>query len=206
MLRRLRHDHWVQLMVAPYPLTWPEGIPRWKHERQAGQFKASLSAAMGNVETSLRLFGSDSGKPVTNMVISSNVTLGVNRPADPGVAIWFTWDGLSVAIPVDRYSKVEANLQAIHHVLEARRTEMRHGTLALVRAAMAGFAQLPPPSSKPTWRVVMKLNGRADITPADVESRFKALTKQRHPDVPGGSAEAMAELIRAREEALKELK
>src|SRR4051812_27777804 len=105
-------------MVNAFPLTWPPAFPRSK-SRIEGQFKTSLAGALQNVESSLALFGKDSGKKIDNMVISSNVTLGQQRPADPGVAIWFTWDGLQVCIPVDRYAKVEANLQAIHHVIEA---------------------------------------------------------------------------------------
>ena len=31
---------------------------------------------------------------------------------------------------------------AIHHIIEARRVELRHGTLALVRATFAGFLAL----------------------------------------------------------------
>jgi hypothetical protein len=70
----------------------------------------------------------DSGEPVSDIVITSNVTLGVDNPPDPGVAVWFAWDGMTVCIPVDRYSSTAANLQAIHHVLEARRVELRHGS------------------------------------------------------------------------------
>lgn len=42
----------------------------------------------------LRKFADDSGKKLVDLSISSNVTLGVAAPADPGVAVWFTWDGL----------------------------------------------------------------------------------------------------------------
>ena len=196
-------------MSTPYPLAWPENMARWKGARQPGAFKTSLAGAMENVRDSLRRFGADSDKPVSDVVISSNVTLGVNSPADPGVAIWFRWDGLSVCIPVDRYSKVEANLQAIHHIIEARRTELRHGTLALVRATFTGFAALPSPggAAKRTWRQVLKMEGfEAAMTDADmIEQRYRALAKKAHPDVPGGSEAAMVELNAARDTALKEI-
>src|SRR5690606_25492676 len=117
----------------------------------------SLSAALANVEDSLRRFAADSGKKIEGLVISSNVSLGDRRPADPGVAVWFSWDGMQICIPVDRYTSVEANLQAIHHVIEARRTELRHGTLALVRATFQGFRSLPAPAgeSKRSWREIL---------------------------------------------------
>ncbi len=195
-------------MTHPYPLAWPPHIPRWKGVRDNGQFRTSLPSAMDNVETSLRLFARDSGKVIKGVVLSSNVTLGQNRPDDPGVAVWFEWDEMQVCIPVDRYGKVEANLQAIHLILEARRVELRHGTLALVRASFAGFASLPAPHRKKPWREVMGFQSTAVVTgivPSLIEARYRELAKQRHPDVPGGSAEAMAELNAARDEALREI-
>lgn len=191
--------------MTPYPLAWPETMPRTK-QREAGRFQTTLAKAISNVQSSLRLFASDSGKDLANIVISSNVTLGQNAPADPGVAVWFVWDGLSICIPVDRYQKVEANLQAIHHIIEARRVELRHGTLALVRATFTGFAALPAPDggAKRPWRTVLGI-GPGLTRPVDVDVAYKRLAKQRHPDAPGGSNAAMAELNRARDEALKEI-
>lgn len=193
-------------MTTPYPLAWPTHIPRWSGARQAGAFKTSLASAMTNVETSLRLFGKDSGKDVTGVVISSNVTLGQQRPEDPGVAIWFKWEGLQICIPVDRYAKVEANLQAIHHVLEARRTELRHGTLALVRATFTGFAALPAPGGTPkSWREVLGISAHQKPTRDAIGAAYRKMAAERHPDKPGGSQAAMAELNAARDEALQEI-
>lgn len=188
-------------MTQAYPLTWPDSIPRWGRGRDAGQFKTTLPNALTNVETSLRLFGRDSGKPVEGVVISSNVTLGASKPADPGVAVWFTWEGMQTCIPVDRYSSVAANLQAIHHVLEARRTELRHGTLALVRASMKGFLALPP---GPTWRDVLGITDQGRTTKEQVESAYKAAARRAHPD-QGGSTDAMAAVNDARDRALREI-
>lgn len=196
-------------MTAAYPLTWPDNIPRSK-TREKGQFKTTLPGALANVRKSIEAFGRDSGKAVSGLVISSNVTLGESRPADPGVAIWFGWDGLQVCIPVDRYQSVEANLQAIHHIIEARRTELRHGTLALVRATFTGFQALPAPGAqrKREWREVFGFQStatRAGITASAIEAKYRELAKHEHPDRPGGSHERMAELNRAREEALREI-
>jgi hypothetical protein len=75
-----------------YPLQWPDFIPR-STCREQGKFKTTLAAVLANVRDSLRLFGSDSGKPVADIVLSSNVSLGHEKPADPGIAVWFKWDG-----------------------------------------------------------------------------------------------------------------
>lgn len=186
-----------------FPLTWPDTMPRTA-TKVASKFKTGLSAALKNVRSSLELFAGDSGKKVANLVISSNVTLGVERPADPGVAVWFVWDGMQVCIAVDRYPKVEDNLQAIHHIVEARRTEMRHGGLHIVRATFRGFAALPAPKRRP-WREVFEFVTSGPITADNVENAYRRLAKKAHPDAPGGSHDAMSELNQAKEQALKEI-
>jgi hypothetical protein len=190
------------MSIPAYPLAWPDGLPRTER-KVASQFRTSLSAALNNVRKSLEAFGRDSGKAVTDLSISSNVTLGQDRPPDTGVAVWFEWDGQQRCIAVDRYPKAEDNLQAIHHVLEARRTEMRHGGLHVVRQTFKGFTALPAPPGKRTWREVFGLGHvpLVNIAPATIDNAYRQLAAQAHPDKPGGSTEKMAELNRARAEA-----
>ena len=76
-----------------YPLAWPPGFPRTK-ERERSKFKTTLASALANVRRSLELFGKDSRKPIAGLVISSNYSLGDERPADPGVSVYFQWEGL----------------------------------------------------------------------------------------------------------------
>lgn len=190
--------------ASAYPLSWPPHVPRAKH-RQHGAFKTSLEGALRNVESSIRLFGKDSGKPVSGLVISSNYTLGVKSPNDPGVAVYFTWDDLQVCFPVDRYRTLAANLQAIHHIIEARRVELRHGSLHLVRASFQGFAALPAPGGgqrERSWWEVLDVSTSATV--ALIEQAYRAKARACHPD-HGGSNEAMAELNAARERALREV-
>lgn len=186
--------------ASAYPLTWPSMFPRAKW-REPGRFKTALPNAIKNVQTSLRGFATDSGKTLKNLVISSNVTLGVESPADPGVSVWFEWDGLQVCIPVDRYNSVASNLQAIHHIIEARRVELRHGTLALVRASFQGFLALPAPTTKRQWWDV--LDCKRDASVEVIQAQYRRLASDHHPD-KGGNAEKMAEINTARDEALKE--
>jgi len=107
-----------------YPLHWPDGWPRAKSPAKS-QFRTSMAAALNNVEKSIAAFAKDSKEKVSDVVISSNVTLGKQRPDDPGVAIYFSWSGIATCIAVDRYLKVEENLQAIHHCIEAERVKLR---------------------------------------------------------------------------------
>lgn len=187
------------MTITAYPLTWPGQFPRAKH-LERGAFKTALPAALKNVQDSLRRFATDSGKKLEGTVISSNVTLGVQKPTDPGVAVWFIWDGMQLCIPVDRYQTVESNLQAIHHILEARRVELRHGTLALVRATFTGFRALPAPAGKSWWDVLGVPRGS---NAQAITAAHRSLTAKHHPD-RGGNADLMAEINRARDEALKE--
>jgi hypothetical protein len=186
--------------ATAFPLTWPQHFPRAKY-RERGAFKTALPAAIKNVHTSLRMFASDSGKKLDQLVISSNVSLGHDAPSDPGVAVWFVWDGLQVCIPVDRYQTVASNLQAIHHILEARRVELRHGTLALVRATFQGFLALPSPMAARDWSEVLGVPRTASRD--DIRAAYRRLASVRHPD-KGGSDAAMAELNAAQEKALQE--
>lgn len=193
------------MTATAYPLSWPPTFPRSK-AAEKGRFKATLAASIKNVQDSLRLFAADSGKKLDGLVISSNVTLGAHRPADPGVAVWFVWDGLQVCVAVDRYNTIEGNLQAIHHIIEARRVELRHGTLALVRATFQGFRALPAPATVKTWRDILDVpdHGDRESQLARAKMHYRACASANHPD-KGGSAAAMAEFNKAWEEAQKEL-
>lgn len=189
-------------MTTAYPLAWPPMMPR-ATRREKGAFKTTLVGALKNVQDSLRRFGVDSGRPLVDIVLSSNVTLGADRPKDPGVAVWFAWDGAQYCIPVDRYETPAANLQAIYHVLEARRVELRHGTLALVRATFAGFKALPAPPGTKTWRELLGV-AATERNMATVRAAYKRLASTAHPD-KGGTHQAMTDLNAALADAEKEL-
>ena len=182
-------------MTQAYPLSWPESWTRTTSPAKS-QFKTTLHAAIDNVQGSLKRFAADSGRKVENILVSSNVSLMERNPKDAGVAVYFTWDGISTCIAVDRYQKIEENLQAIHHVIEAERTKLRHGGLNLVRAAFRGYAALPPPSastSKP-WEV---LGVKQGATAEEIEAAYREKAKKAHPDA-GGSNEQMAQVNAAR--------
>ena len=184
-----------------YPLTWPTAFKRTLSTR-GSQFKTTLPQAMDNVEKSLELFSKDTGKKVENVVISSNFNLSARNPKDSGVAIYFDWNGISTCIAVDRYGRIEENLQAIHHCIEAERTKMRHGGLNLVEAAFRGYAALPPPKSD--WKRILGIE-LSHPTLEYVETAYKRLAIESHPD-NGGDHDQMAELNAAIKQAREELK
>lgn len=189
------------MSVQAYPLYWPPGFPRSKY-REYSRFKTNFDNAMKNVQDSLRKFAADSDRKLEHAIMSSNRTLTNDAPSDPGVAVWFVWDGMQLCIAVDRYNSMAANLQAIHHIIEARRVELRHGTLALVRATFNGFQALPASEGK-HWSDILQVS-RTAVSKDTVEANYRRLARDHHPD-SGGSAERMAELNNARDTALKEI-
>lgn len=186
---------------SQFPLHWPPYVPR-SPRRENGQLKVTLAAALENVRSSLRLFGRDSGRSVSSIILSSNVTLGHDKPADPGIAVWFMWEQEWRCIAVDRFTTPASNLQAIHKIIEARRAETRYGTLHMVRAAFTGFLALPG-GGVTDWRKILGLKQSATL--AEVEEAYHRFAKERHPDAEGGSDEAMTELNAARAAARAEL-
>lgn len=168
-----------------YPLCWPEGFPRTTR-RESSRFDTSLFKALENVQKALLAFGRDSGKKLGDIIISSNYSLTNTKPGEPGVAVYFTWDGERTCIPVDRYTLVEDNLQAIYHCIEAKRTMLRHGGINLVKAAFRGYAALPNPSAE-DWREVLNYRGSSL---AECKKEYLRAIKAAHPDNGGSDQEA----------------
>lgn len=186
--------------VSAYPLQWPPGFPRTA-QRQPSRFSTTLFDALGNVQNELARFGSDSGKKTVDVVISSNYSLSDPKPKDAGVAVYFTWDGEQTCIPVDRYSLVEDNLQAIYHCIAAERTKLRHGGINLVKAAFRGYAALPNPDAM-RWRDVLGYEGGCLD---EARALYRTAAQRAHPDRAGGSAEQFHAVQAAWEAAQIEL-
>lgn len=174
------------MKTQAYPLLWPDSWPRTE-SRSGAQFKTSLAKAIKNVKQAIASFAKDSKKEVTDLVISSNVTLGAQSPKDPGVVAYFIWDGIETSIPVDRYLKVEHNLQAIYHCIEAERTKLRHGGLHLVRAAFRGYALLSAPKNSQNWWDVLQC--RRDASVDTIKKQYKRLCQDYHTDRPDGTGD-----------------
>jgi hypothetical protein len=156
------------------------------------------------------------------VILSTNVPLrsdgemragaAERRLDDPGVAVYFQLKGKPMVMATDAYDNIASNLRSLGLAIEALRQLERHGGGVMMERAFAGFSALPPPEGsapKRPWYVVLNYGedpeARADLSVEEVEARFRTLAKRRHPDVDGGSAELMAELNQAREDAVREL-
>lgn len=161
-----------------YPLQWPGGWPRTETaRREQAQFRTTLPAALANLKKQIGMMG---GKAV---VLSSNVTLGQERPADCGVVAYFVWNGKPLAVPCDRWLKVEHNIQAIALTIEAMRGMERWGAKHMIEAMFTGFKALPSGPSQRHWTEVLGVSPGESIE--NISTAYRALAKKCHPDVGG---------------------
>lgn len=203
--------------IPAYPLAWPDGWPRARHRKDA-RFsrhggRLSIEEAVKRVRQELERLGVD---VANDMIVSSNLQLNLRglprgnqgEPGDAGAAVYWQARGKPMRVmAIDTYNRVADNLGAVAATLEAMRAIERHGGAQILDRAFTGFAALPAPGSRPVrpWREVFGIASAGPIKAENIEAAFRRLAKARHPDVAGGSSEAMAELNRARDEALREV-
>ncbi len=200
-------------MSAPtrYPLQWPEGWKRTQsYQRKTATFSHQGKAltvfdGLQRVLDQLQRLGVHQD----DVIVSTNLQTRLDglprsnqaRPGDPGVCVyWKPAKSPMRCMAVDRYDEVQDNLAAVAATLEAMRSIERHGGAAILDRAFTGFAALPAPvGGKRDWWTVLELPSTA--SQAEIRDAFNRLAREHHPD-RGGSDERMAEIIRARDEAL----
>ncbi len=200
-------------MNAPtrYPLQWPEGWKRTpSYQRKTATFSRQGKAltvfdGVQRVLDELQRLGVHQD----DVIVSTNLQTRLDglprsnqgRPGDPGVCVyWKPAKHPMRCMAVDRYDEVQDNLAAVAATLEAMRSIERHGGAAILDRAFTGFAALPAPAGgKRDWWTVLELSSTA--SQAEIREAFNRLAREHHPD-RGGTDERMAEIIRARDEAL----
>lgn len=200
-------------MTAPldaFPLTWPAGWKRTAPHARVRKyaFKVTEEAARYDLLDSLRKLG---GRDV---VISTDKPtrkdglpmVSAREPNDPGVAVYWTWKGKPQVMACDAWATVRENMRSIGLAIEGLRAVERSGASQILERAFTGFAALPAPgSSGRPWRVVFAYQEHEPLTREKVNGTYRELAKLRHPDIAGGSHEAMTELNVALEAALREI-
>ena len=201
-------------MNAPtrYPLQWPEGWKRTQsHQRKTATFSRQGKAltvfdGVQRVLDELQRLGVHQD----DVIVSTNLHTRLDglprsnqaRPGDPGVCVYWRKSPKEPmrCMAVDRYDEVQDNLAAVAATLEAMRSIERHGGAAILDRAFTGFAALPAPAAgKRDWWTVLELPATA--TEAQIRDAYARLARVHHPD-KGGDAQRMAEINRARDEAL----
>lgn len=196
-------------MTEAYPLTWPANKRRTPaHKVQRSQFSPSnRPTEVANIQSEIRRLGG------RNVVVSSNLRLRSDglpyardrAPTDCGVAVYFDLNGPK-CFACDRWMTIEENLRAIFKSIEAIRGLERWGSKEFVDAAFTGFAALPAPEAKRPWREVLGISPDRLATTEDIISAWRSAAKVAHPDMTGGSVDAMAEVNDAKERGLQEIR
>lgn len=195
-----------------FPLQWPKHRPRKPANRRVrGGFTAdtkriSLSDAMDRLETELERLGAVYPLVSTNIEprLDGRPKGGLSAPADPGVCVYFQLKGESFALAIDTFTEVSQNLAGLAEHIKATRMIERYGVASAAETLQA-FSALPPPAPPEPpprpWHEVLGIMPQAASKEA-VEAIYRVRARGAHPDA-GGPAGAMAELNRARDEALK---
>jgi hypothetical protein len=204
-------------VTTAYPLKWPDGWPRTApvlrkdgrghFARGGGRVGArrvwTFAEARDKLLDELRQLGA------TQVVISSNfkqdrygsgpIDDGKRRHDDQGIAVYFFLAGKQMAMARDAWERAEENMRSLTLAIEAMRQLDRHGGSTMMSRAFEGFTALPPPKS--CWEIL----GITPTTKEDViQSAFRSRAFDEHPD-KGGNNIDMAELVRARDEALRQI-
>lgn len=190
------------MSIEAYPLCWPEGWKRTSYQEHS-RFKTGFGAARIYLSAEIARMGG------TKVIISSDVPLrndGMPRasapePKDSGVAVYFRYSGKDMVFACDKFHYTRDNIYAIGKTIEALRGIERWGASDMMERAFAGFKALAAATERDWWDVLQVNRGCSREV---IESNFRSLLRNRHPDA-GGSHEAMTELNIARTKAFQEV-
>lgn len=191
-------------MAEAYPLYWPDG---WKRStrRERSKFKTGFGAARNLLFAELNRMGASKTILSTNIPLRNDGLPRANmRPdgGDTGVAVYFQRKSKAMVFACDKYDRSEDNIYAIAKTIDAMRGIERWGASDMMERAFAGFQGLPQKASQ-AWRDVLDIHSQV-ATKDDVESQFRKLARQHHPD-SGGDRELFELIVKARGDALKEV-
>ena len=210
-------------MTTAYPLEWPQGWPRTaERDRKTPKFNTRQWSERGTYKVTKALTVAEARLRLSEEldllggklpVLSTNIELrldgqprsGKPEPHDPGAAAYFQTGGKPRVLACDRWNTVAGNIAAIAAHISALRSIDRWGVGSMDRL-FEGFMALPAPGSGPHWREVLVYLPDSKPTRADLEARRRDLAREAHPDRPGGSAEQMATINAAFDEAVRELR
>lgn len=166
--------------------------------------RLSVGDGLARLQGELRRLGA------RNVVISSNLRLrGDGLPfagqakqlADPGIAVYFRLNNQPRVLACDKWDSAADNMAAIAGHIEAIRAQERYGVGTLDQA-FAGYVGLPPVGGTQggDWRAEFGFEPGATLTLDVVESAYRKLLRERHPDA-GGTHDAVVRLNLARDAA-----
>lgn len=187
-----------------FPLAWPDGWPRTPpHRREqshpfgGARFPLTFDRARQQLlEELVRL-------RAQKIILSTNVPLrqdgqpyanaATARMDDPGVAVYFRLKDRPLAMARDGFANIAANMRSLFLAVDGLRQLERHGGGYMMERAFSGFAALPPPLD--CWQILGLKKIGADAGLIRMQFKIRA----------GAGNLDMDELVRARDQALKEI-
>lgn len=172
-----------------YPLKWPVNRQRTDAvARRHAAFRITIGKARDGLMKQLDRLGAK------DVILSTNIATyerggkqvmyadqGATQK-DPGVACYYTWNGIQYVLACDKWLTVCDNLHALNKTVEAIRGIERWGSGDMLKAAFAGFKELPDPDAKNWWEV-LGIEGWASLDV--IKAAYKEKAKRHHPDVGG---------------------
>jgi hypothetical protein len=190
---------------------WP-GQRTLPGRRQHARFRVSYNATLRDLEYELQHLRA------RDVVIQADFQLrdirndgwprsNARRPVDPGVIVSFQAPAGALSFPCDRYSAWEDNLRAIALSLEALRAVDRYGVTRQAEQ-YRGWKALPAASagneSMTAEQAASFITAQSGVFVSHVNTDAEALkhayrlaAHKLHPDCPGGSESAFAQLQQA---------
>lgn len=190
-------------MAEAWPLHWPEGWRRTT-SREHSRFKTGFGAARKYLFEELGRMGA------TGVILSTAIPLrndGMPRAnmtpdgGDPGAAVYFKRKGKDMVFACDKFRQPCDNIYAIAKTIDAMRSIERWGASDMMERAFSGFKALNSENGGESWWSILGCS--ATSSKLEIEAAYKAKLRQCHPDVPGGSHEAMTKVNIARDQALQ---
>lgn len=197
------------MTIRQYPLVWPTDEPRTPNykKRSSSPFHISSERSLRLLYEELRRF------KAVNIVLSTNVPVRADgmiyqdaarrRIDDPAAALYFQLGERDISICCDLYHDVNDNIRALGKIVEAMRTIERYGGQHLSQKSFTGFTALPAP--KNVWSILGINKGAAEPLSPRLRREYVMEAFRDRARAGHGKGYDMAELVEARDQALKEL-
>lgn len=198
-------------MTFQTPLKWPEGWKRGQARPPASssRFKTTFDKSRRRMFNALEKLGA------TAVVISSNMAIrmdGTPRAdsarryiSDNGVAVYFTLRDRQMVMARDAYDSPFDNFHSLTMAIEYLQGLERHGGAAMMERAFEGFSAIAAPGAKKDWREVLGFPPASGPTHDEIREHYRQKMKVAHPDMPGGSHDAVIAINETLVAARKEL-
>lgn len=198
-------DVWSVLLVSPMMDIRFRSLPKWNRipdlERRISAFKTPYTRTLDKLEHEIRhLKGSDIRIEVgyrLDQIRNDGWPKVSEKPAHPGVVLYFTSATGALCFPCGTYRRMEDNIHAVALTLECLRAVDRYG-VTRGNEQYLGFASLPAPMSveEAAIAIVSYLPLQSTVpkeflisSPDSFKNAYRTITKVLHPDHGGDAGE-----------------